>query len=327
MKRNAFMRIGDFTYTDGDPIFNIQYDKEKYVIPETLYKYYALSKNSIEAITTPYLYASHPNQLNDPLDCHKDIVVFDDEETLKALWEPLYENVLQELGAELMHEKAPSTFKTINYRKCGIISLTEHPDNELMWSHYAQKDGFCVELDIKSMISSFDNEGIRAYGPFPINYQEKLPRIRMSRIGARAAMAMQCTVKRKAWSYENEWRLIVTNRRGQDFKGFGNGFDGFNFGDEYDRKIKYSIKSIKKIIFQQTFLDCEKILSNKDGIVEFESRCLCKRKLLDFAIENHIPTSMRLFLPPDSNEEILGDSIYSVRFSKIDDTKYSIVEI
>lgn len=327
MKRNAFMRIGDFTYIDGELIFNIQYDKDKYVKPEVLYKYYALSKNSIEAITTPYLYASHPDQLNDPLDCHKDIIVIDDEESLQALWGPLYEKALQELGSELMHEKASAAFKTVAYKKCGIVSLTEHPDNELMWSHYAQKDGFCVELDIKSIISSFDDGGIRAYGPFPINYQEQLPRIRISRIGAKAAMAIQCTIKRESWSYENEWRLIVSNQLDQDFEDFGCGFDRFNFGNEHDRKIKYSIRSIKRIIFPQTFLEREKILSNKDGIVEFESSCLHKQTLLDFVIENKIPTSLRLLLPQDNNEEILGDSMYKVRFSKIDNKRYRVVEL
>ena len=144
-----FMTIGDFTYTDGDPIFNIQYDKDKYVMPETLYKYYALSENSMDAITTPYLYASDPNQLNDPLDCHKDIIVIDDEETLQALWKPLYENALQELGAEWMYENASATFKTIINKKYGIIYLTEHPDNELMWSHYAQKRWFLCGIGYK----------------------------------------------------------------------------------------------------------------------------------------------------------------------------------
>lgn len=327
MKGDKVMTIGDFSYSDGCHIFNIQYDKDKYVMPETLYKYYALSKNSIEAITTPYLYASHPNQLNDPLDCHKDIIVMDDEKTLQTLLGPLYESALQELGAELIYEKASAVFKTITYRMCGIISLTEHPDNELMWAHYAQKDGFCVELDIKSMIGSFVNAGIRAYGPFPINYQEQLPRIRISEIGAKGAMAIQCTIKRKAWSYENEWRLIVSNQLGQDFEGFGCGVDGFNFGNEHNRRIKYSIKDIKRIIFPQTFLESEKILSNKDGILEFESSCLYKRMLLDFAIENNIPTSMCLLLPQDDNREILGDFTYMVRFSKIDDAKYRLVEI
>ena len=140
-------------------------------------------------------------------------------------------------------------------------------------------------------------------------------------------MAIQCTIKRAAWAYENEWRLIVSNQLGQDFKCFGCGFEGFNFGNEHDRKIKYSIRSIKRIIFSQTFLESEKILSNKDGIFEFEISCSDKRRLFDFVIENNIPTSMRLFLPQDDNKEILGDSIYMVRLSKIDDTKYSIVEI
>ena len=54
---------------------------------ESFYKYYALNKTSVDALTHMYLYATHPCQLNDPLDCADDLIIFDDIESARIILE------------------------------------------------------------------------------------------------------------------------------------------------------------------------------------------------------------------------------------------------
>lgn len=82
----------------------------------------------------------------------------------------------------------------------GIISLTERPDDMLMWAHYATShQGYCLELDAAIL-------------PFAlacrVRYAGQRPSYRLfepNRIDI-----IQRTLLHKAdfWQYEREWRLI-----------------------------------------------------------------------------------------------------------------------
>lgn len=318
------MKIGDFVYKDSDTILDIGYDTAKYPKPKTFYKYYSLSENSIDAITTPYLYASHPNQLNDPLDCHADIINLDDEGDVRCLLNGFYDTFVNNLGKEWIIQNGADVFKTIAYRKCGIVSLTEGCDNEAMWVHYAKDNGFCVELDVEKLHGS-----INFYGPYPINYQEKLPRINTSQIGVKGGMAVQTNIKLKDWAYEREWRLIVSNPEGQDLKNFGPAPWEINFGDEHDRKFKYSVEAIKRIVFRSVFFQEGKPHKAENGNLKIEISCCCKRCLLDFISQNNIPISIRYM--PHANPNVQGDayvkySVCSAIVKKIGASTYEIIE-
>ncbi|MCM1168635.1 MAG: DUF2971 domain-containing protein [Bacteroides sp.] len=318
------MKIGDFVYKDSNAIFDIRYDTAKYPKPKTFYKYYSLSENSIDAIKTPYLYASHPNQLNDPLDCHADIINLDDEETLRCLLDGDYDAFVNVYGIDWIKKNGGNVFKTIAYRKCGIVSLTENPNNEAMWVHYAKANGFCVELDVEKL-----HESIGFYGPYPINYQEKLPRINISQIGIRECMAVQTNIKLKDWAYEREWRLIVSNPEGKDLKNFSPAPWEINFGDEHDRKFKYSVEAIKQIVFRLVFFKEEKRYEGENGNPRMETSCCRKRCLLDFISQNNIPISIQYMSP--ANPNIQGDayieySVCSAIVKKVGDSTYEIIE-
>ena len=263
------------------------FDNNRYIPSDNVfYKYYALSDNSVDAVTSRYIYASHPNQLNDPYDCDKDMIVFDDEETNRKLLDVLPKKVQEDVLSPEMRPYLPLFFNTIAYKKCGIFSMTQKPTNVLMWAHYAGKNGFCVEFDINKF--SFDY-----YGPFLIKYENELPKIFVSKMGLKCSMFKQCTTKLSHWKYEEEWRLIVENPDGQDLQYFGCLADKLKLGNEHDRRFYYPQEAVRKVILGCEFFDkCSpesNISENSFSGTKKEKRL--KVKLFRYLLENNISVS------------------------------------
>ena len=317
-------RINDFEYSySKENLFEVKFDALKRPVPESFYKYYALSENSVDAITAPYVYATHPNQLNDPFDCCKDIIKVDDEETLSRLLGDRYDSLYNTLSEREFVDFVPKALNTLMYRKYGIFSMTCNPYNELMWSHYSQKSGFCVELDVKKFM-------FKHYGPFPVNYIDNLPQVCTSEVGLKLAVNIQCNVKRSAWSYENEWRLIIPNPKGIDMKSFGDKPFCYNFGFEHNRQFKYPIEAIKRIILRKDFINQDDIVGQyesciivkmNEGDTNKKNLMDLKIKLLDFIIDNEISTSI---LFPNG---LTGYDSYEVSIQKESYCMYRITEI
>lgn len=315
--RDAIRTIGDFTYGVGENNpFLMSYDKRnKYQEPKTFYKYYALSENSVDAVTTPYLYASHPGQLNDPFDCYKEFILFDDEESANSVWKKEEADYLKEqVNDDEWSDYSSWGFYICNFFDFGIFSMTTNPNNELMWAHYAKREGFCVELDINQFL-------FLRYGPFPINYQDEVDSVRLSEADTCIAVLMQCSIKRKIWSYENEWRLLVSIPKQK--RTIEQLASEVNDVKKQNRKINYPVKAIKRIIFRQDFFERGNLSSKKekDGTMEYEytTENEHKIKLLDFIRENDIPISIQTTVLFGKYE------IRSVQIEKMDDT-YSVTE-
>lgn len=82
--------------------------------------------------------------------------------------------------------------------KWGILSLTEKPNNILMWSHYADAHkGFVIQFDTDN--SYFANAGLRK-----VEYSQE----RM--ILSASSIHNSDVLYRKSldWAYENEWRVV-----------------------------------------------------------------------------------------------------------------------
>lgn len=276
----------------------LKYNTKKYSIPETFFKYYALSPYSVDAITKQYVYASHPTQMNDPFDCAKSIIDFDDEEVARCLLKDQYDEAKQSFPPKEFQKFCQSVFNTRLFRKIGIFSMTDSSENDLMWAHYANQLGFCVEFDIKQF-------PFLKYDPFPINYIETVKPIRTSEMDIFPIASILCSVKHTMWSYENEWRLMIECPEGKEMKSFGywQGYD-INLGCEHDRKFYYPISAIKKIILRHTFLENEKIesIGGNERVWKLEiiknnepnKVDRLKKKLLNFITKSKIPTSIQL---------------------------------
>jgi hypothetical protein len=223
--------------------------KEEIVIPDLFYKLYALSNNSVSALTEGYIYVPHPDQLNDVFDCNVELIQFDDIEVIRHFLNGVIEaqeiEKLLEKNLKNIQIFVQRHFREILYRKWGVLSLTSDPNNVLMWSYYNDHKGFCIEFDI----SNFE---FKYFGPFPINYQGKIEAISIKEISTQLATLVQCNIKDEIWSHENEWRLMVVPPEGEDFisPNFHQLFD--NMGG-HDRKMKYSTSAIKSIALGNRF--------------------------------------------------------------------------
>ncbi|MBL4755196.1 MAG: DUF2971 domain-containing protein, partial [Flavobacteriales bacterium] len=172
-------------------------------IPETLYKYSGLTENSVEALKEKYIYAPHPQQLNDPFDCYERLIGFDDPNAIRKFlagsMEPdKLEEALKFPSDEFKHF-VQYNFSLIIYSKIGILSLTEDPHSMLMWAYYSLHQGFAIEYNFKKF-------NFRYHGPFQMNYQKELNAMSIKYTGI--CVPYQSNLKSKEWEHEMEWRII-----------------------------------------------------------------------------------------------------------------------
>ncbi len=259
-------------------------DKE---IPDSFFKYCSLNEKSVEALTRCYVYASHPNQLNDSVDCNSQILDFQtaSQEDLKSFYgAELYPKYLEVYGNEQnlrsnMHEH----FKLVSYNHIGIVSLSTRNDSIYFWNSYAQSgQGFCIEWDVR-------NFPFRYFGPFPVHYVDKITPFKVHS-NIPTALLIQTNVKTKDWESEQEWRLLVSNPMGLDFNSWdddGSYSQQYNFGGEHNRKMKYPIEAIKSVTLGERFFRSPNIrqypITNDEREVVFLSKKETLRcRVLDF---------------------------------------------
>lgn len=183
--------------------------------PKSFYKYYALTPNSVQALTEMYLYATHPNQFSDLYDCNTYLLDFSkaDENILRTLYAPLYNQFISLHGSlEELRKYTPEIYKTLLYRHLGIVSLTVNRDDYTLWNYYAHNSGFCIEFDTRHFT-------FLHHGPFPVQYVDELTPVKVTG-NLQEATFIQTNVKLKAFEAEHEWRLLVSNPEGSDFMEF-----------------------------------------------------------------------------------------------------------
>lgn len=259
-------------------------------VPQTLCKYYALSDNSVDALTNLYVYATHPNQLNDPFDCDVDLIQMDNTDDIRILLgnnPSLYAQFIDMCGGneDTLKSIAPELFKVVFYRKCGVLSLCKSCESKQMWALYANNNGFCVEFDHTSF-------PFKHSGPFLMDYRETLETKSTSRLGGVPQAALyQTNVKTSEWAYEQEWRILISNPEGLDMKSYGESIYNINLGDEHDRKFRYPLCAIKNIYLGINFLgeDSCTISNNAEWEIMYQTECH-QSKILDFLASTHIPT-------------------------------------
>ena len=251
-------------------------------IPSTFYKYYPLTDYNVDALTNMYVYATHPNDFNDPFDCNKKLIEFKTWEDVRELLSSKYDDFKKQIPSlQAACNFCRETFKIILYKKLGLVSLAPRHDNYLMWALYAQNNGFCIEFDTNKF-------PFLHFGPFPINYVNDIPQtIPIGDYGGHISMLILSNVKNKWWEYEKEWRLYIPTPKGFDMKACGNEFEikTYNFGDEHNRKFRYTTESIKSITLGTKFFD--KMVTNKLSSDEVDIVCVPdtapkEYKVLDF---------------------------------------------
>ena len=281
----------DWKYCYDKGVYNIIPDR-KIERPNTFFKYYALNDYSVDALIHTYIYASHPNQLNDTIDCSEMLLEFDDIEYIRPTLEghPYFANLKDDELLTVENKAfAQKAFTTLIYQKLGILSLSSTPHNDLLWAYYTNNHGFCIEFDV----SLFE---FKHHGPFPINYQHNLYPIPTSTIkDSHLAILMQSNVKKTMWEREQEWRLLVEAPGNIDLTSFGCA-EYAKLGG-YDRRFPYPIHAIKSITLGMSFFDFdERISSSQEICKDFQCRFKLsnsssknlKQAILDFVCYHHI---------------------------------------
>ncbi|MEH6408682.1 MAG: DUF2971 domain-containing protein, partial [Leeuwenhoekiella sp.] len=134
-------------------------------IPSNLYKYYSLNRNSCESLENGYLFFSHSFMLNDLMDGNP--MLWDMKKYVQKF---KYETNDFRSESEIEEEQTKK-FQDEYLSLRGILSLSENYKDNLMWPHYTQERGFCLEFNTKDLQDEFKN---RELFFFPINYKEKL---------------------------------------------------------------------------------------------------------------------------------------------------------
>ncbi len=151
---------------------------------------------------------------------------------------PLFEFVLQKMKG-MMKTQAPAFFKSIFKLQnpifknvifealnntIGVLSLSEKPDNILMWGHYADSHkGFVIEFDeIHPFFDQRKKEGEIQGHVRKMNYLRERPKITLYDSSLSDDENMKIWIEKFIWSknidweYEQEWRMVYAFKDKED---------------------------------------------------------------------------------------------------------------
>ncbi len=160
------------------------------ILPPYLYRYRGLTNDTIcreiKMIREQVLWCSFYRDLNDPMEGFY-------SPTLRVQHLDSYARVARELFS--------------HKQNFGICCLTDTPDNELMWTHYAKNyTGICVSYRSARLLNGLPNSAhlIRlGYGIAP-------PEIGVADTRNLNGAALKVLSHKKcSWAYEREWRVIA----------------------------------------------------------------------------------------------------------------------
>ena len=235
----------------------------KIEIPQNLYKYSSISKNSLENLIKGKVHFSHPYNLNDIMDGNFQLLNLDDSYK-KYIARTRNKNLSIHSFRQELYKKSGEFYKHI-----GVYCLTNSYSNNLFWPHYTFEQGFSIEYNTKKFLNSFNKDEIKIV---PISY-EKLKSINLdeyskeeknSRNGRLSittninlGLYYTLSYKDQIWGYENEWRLILKRENLGELSHPLNNISDAKYSKELEnlknRNISIDAQSIEKIILSNLF--------------------------------------------------------------------------
>lgn len=265
-KYNGFKYLDNHSPSIENSI--IKHDKKK---PENIFKYYALSKYSVDALVNGYLYASHPIELNDLLD-GSPFLLYTSEKLEFKLYEKFLGEVFngdmnklkrfyeEDTNNENLCREYLGTLWEVTTNLFGVISTSENEFSALMWPHYTQEKGFQIKFNTDNLERSIQNNfpaDEQYIGLYPINYTERLQPIDVSPYQSLIIPAYYATnIKSIHWDYENEWRMIVSKKNmGVPYTKRGLTRKEDYFVDKKNRYVYYDNNIVEEITFGVDFFN------------------------------------------------------------------------
>ena len=198
------------------------------------YKY--LTKKRINVLEKRRIRFTQPNAMNDPFEARPDFYLTDKgraraiADTIRnqtSMWELVRSARQTTLGQQAYAAKlegepdcAKELCKRLRlqipvpnlqerlyqlYNHVGILSLSEAPDNLLMWTHYAEEHtGFAREFDGSHDFFKGDKPVFGFAKPEPVEYSSERPRMQINDPNMSAIFF----TKGIPWKYEREWRYL-----------------------------------------------------------------------------------------------------------------------
>lgn len=181
--------------------------------PKPLYKFYRTNPALFELLKKKSLYCNDRVELNDP---HDGLFLISDK-LKKSILKKAVPNVKKNFSKSEIYNRIPENMiaefadKSFSQKwfyemlqKNGVslrtCSFTENLNNELMWAHYADNfKGVCVEFDFNS-VPEVSNVLLK------VNYTNEIPFAQEISLNELKRLH---TIKRKAWSHESEWRILL----------------------------------------------------------------------------------------------------------------------
>lgn len=216
-------------------------------LPPFLYKYEALTTQSLLNLKQGIIHFGSPLNFNDPYDCAltPNIEIPSDADVEAIRGKYLSEGNLPEKARVEFETFSATKLRDIFYRNAkdalnkvikdflqtkGVACFSESNDDLLMWSHYGgHYKGFCLEFATSSEPFQKINK---------VRYIPTLPRLNIASIlldkDFHIVRELFCT-KSKAWSYEKEWRAIH-HVAGTQFGYKPEALTGIYFGPDIDRQ-------------------------------------------------------------------------------------------
>ena len=236
-------------------------------------------------LTENELYFSAPSQFNDPFDAQIPFLYKEEDLTLANIRKRLsYEvrknnpdprindNVVSGIVTSII-EKGGYTPDEINnrvleymdeYKKhinrtWTICSFTIHPDNLLMWSHYADSHrSFCVGLDTNYV------EKINDITIIPVEYSEGFPNLPI--LNDHDEYYKLITTKSTHWGYEDEYRVVRLTEFGNIVKLPNEAYTQLIFGLKIDPEIRKEVIELAKSKFPRIEIFDSKMKRTSFGI-------------------------------------------------------------
>lgn len=236
-------------------------------LPEILYKFRnyegvkAVDNFGTATLTQFQLFASSSLRFNDPFDNALPFRYSEDSFTLLNFIEKykrayngstntvdfLYEaterfNFIKE-DPQKNWEEVKDIIKGMDNKFYGILSLTKRSDNLLMWSHYANNHkGYCIGL-CTNKLKEFIEENYWQFGAKlgEVDYKEGYPTVDFMEADYRNIAFVRGFTKHICWNYEEEVRIILSNKSNAVIHYPKELIKEIYFGCQMEQRFKYEV--------------------------------------------------------------------------------------
>jgi len=240
---------------------------------ELLFKFMPLNLFSLQTIINNTLYFNKPDLLNDPLDCQFEIQIsnlnnfskktVDFIKAKRSIWnqklDSIFKNVMlynnQELQKEFLTEFCRFDFNENH----GICSFSQSMNDNLLWSHYANKaKGICIVFNKSELVNSINNRLEKSYYKLNddfVRYEGvKKLNFKLIKDNGFSYTNRHLYSKTRHWKYEKEYRIVL--------KKIYKDWYHLNYPYEFERIIEFSPESIHSIILGEKIEPYDELLIN-----------------------------------------------------------------